>query len=66
MIDFVGWWGSVLPAFVLMLLVWRVADGFEPGYGAAAAVTVGLGTLVLPFSTLLFSHVFTAMLGSGS
>src|SRR5437763_12417409 len=24
MIDFVGWWGAVLPALVLMLLVWRV------------------------------------------
>ena len=62
-IDFIGWWGSVLPALVMMLLVWRVAEWFEPGYGAAAAVTVGLGTLVLPFSTLLFSHVFTATLG---
>ena len=46
-----------------MLLVWRVAERFEPGYGAAAAVALGLGTMVLPFSTLLFSHVFTAMLG---
>jgi hypothetical protein len=63
MIDFVGWWGSVLPAFVLMLLLWRVAEWFEPGYGGAAAVIAGLGTLLLPFSTLLFSHVFTAMLG---
>jgi hypothetical protein len=63
MIDFVGEWGSVLPALLLMLLVWRVADRFEPGYGAAAAVIVGLGTMVLPFSTLLFSHVFAAMLG---
>lgn len=63
MIDFVGWWGSVLPAFVLMLLLWRVAEAFEPGYGAASAVAAGLGTLLLPFSTLLFSHVFTAMLG---
>ncbi len=62
-IDFIGWWGSVLPAVVLMLLVWRIAERFEPGYGAAAAVITGLGTLVLPFSTLLFSHVFSAMLG---
>jgi len=63
MIDFVGWWGSVLPAFLLVLLVWRVAERFEPGYGAAAAIALGLGTMVLPFSTLLFSHVFSAMLG---
>jgi hypothetical protein len=63
MIDFVGEWGSVLPALLLLLLVWRVAERFEPGYGAAAAVVAGLGTMVLPFSTLLFSHVFAAMLG---
>ena len=63
MIDFVGVWGSVLPGLVLLLLVWRVAERFQPGYGAAAAVVVGLGTMVLPFSTLLFSHVFAAMLG---
>ncbi len=63
MIDFVGWWGAVLPGLILMLLVWRVAEAFEPGYGGAAAVIAGLGTLLLPFSTLLFSHVFGAMLG---
>ncbi|MCW3032395.1 MAG: hypothetical protein JWM60_740 [Solirubrobacterales bacterium] len=62
-IDFIGWWGNVLPAVLMMLLVWRLAERFEPGYGGAAAVAVGLGTLVLPFSTLLFSHVFAAMLG---
>ena len=56
-----GLWGNVLPGLLLLLLVWRVAERFEPGYGAAAAVTLGLGTLVLPLSTLLFSHVFTAL-----
>jgi hypothetical protein len=66
MIDFVGLWGSVLPGLLLLLLVWRVAERFEPGYGVAAAVIVGLGTMVLPFSTLLFSHVFAAMLGFAS
>jgi hypothetical protein len=63
MIYFVGLWGNVLPGIVLMLLVWRVAERFEPGYGAAAAVIVGLGTMILPLSTLLFSHVFSATLG---
>jgi hypothetical protein len=61
-IDFIGWWGAVLPGLILMGLVWKASEDFEPGYGAATAVTVGLGTLILPFSTLLFSHVFTAML----
>jgi hypothetical protein len=46
-----------------MLLVRRMGDRLEPGYGAAAAVTLGLCTLVLPFSTLYFSHVLAALLG---
>ncbi len=63
MIYLIGLWANVLPGLLLMLLVFTVANRFEPGYGAASAVIVGLGTLVLPLSTLLFSHVFTAFLG---
>ena len=63
MIYFVGLWANVLPGLLLLLAVWRVAERFEPGYGAAAAVILGLGTIVLPLSTLLFSHVFSALLG---
>jgi hypothetical protein len=63
MIYFIGLWANVMPGLFLLLLVWRAADRFQPGYGAAAAVALGLGTLVLPLSTLLFSHVFTAFLG---
>ena len=63
MVYLIGLWGNVLPGLLLLLLVWRVAERFEPGFGAAAAVTLGLGTIVLPLSTLLFSHVFTAFLG---
>ena len=63
MIYLIGLWANVLPGLLLLLLVWRVAERFEPGYGAAAAVALGLGTMVLPLSTLLFSHVFTTFLG---
>ena len=63
MIYLIGLWATVLPGLLLLLLVWRVADRFQPGFGVAAAVTLGLGTMVLPLSTLLFSHVFTAFLG---
>jgi hypothetical protein len=62
----IGLWGNVLPGLLLLLLVWRAAERFEPGYGAAAAVSLGLGTMVLPLSTLLFSHVLTAFLGFGA
>src|SRR3954447_4930120 len=58
-----GLFGCVLPALGLMLLVRRVGDRLEPGYGVAAAVTLGLCTMVLPFSTLYFSHVLAALLG---
>ena len=50
MIYLIGLWGNVLPGLLLLLLVWRVAERFEPGYGVAAAVVLGLGTMVLPFS----------------
>jgi len=66
MIYLIGLWGNVLPGLLLLLLVWRVAERFQPGYGAATAVTLGLGTMVLALSTLLFSHVFTAFLGFGA
>jgi hypothetical protein len=66
MVYLIGLWGNVLPGLLLLLLVWRLAERWEPGYGAATAIILGLGTLVLPLSTLLFSHVFTAFLGFGA
>ncbi len=62
MIYLLGLWANVLPGLLLLILVWRVAERFEPGYGAGAAAALGLGTMVLPLSTLLFSHVFTTFL----
>jgi hypothetical protein len=62
MIYLLGLWGNVLPGLLLVLLVSRVAERYEPGYGVAAAVVLGLGTMVLPFSQLLFSHMFTTFL----
>ena len=63
MVDLVGLWGNVLPAIVLLLLVWRVGERLQPGYGVATAITLGLGTIVLPLSTLLFAHILAACLG---
>ncbi len=63
MIYLVGLWANVLPGLLLLLLVWQVSERFEPGYGVSSAIALGLGTMVLPLSTLLFSHVFTAFLG---
>lgn len=55
--------GCVVPALVLLLLVRRLADTVEPGLGVAAALALGLGTLVLPFATLFFAHALSAMFG---
>jgi hypothetical protein len=63
MIYFIGLWGNVLPGLLLLLLVGHLAERMQPGYGAVTAVILGLGTLALPLSTLLFSHIFTAFLG---
>jgi hypothetical protein len=63
MIYLVGLWGNVLPGLGLLLLVWWAAERLQPGFGAATAVTLGLGTMALSLSTLLFSHIFTAFLG---
>ncbi len=63
MIYFIGLWTSVLPGLLLLALVGHLAERLQPGYGAATAVILGLGTLTLPLSTLLFSHVFAAFLG---
>ncbi|MGE5273410.1 MAG: hypothetical protein ACM3QU_06495 [Verrucomicrobiota bacterium] len=54
--------GALLPALVLLLLVSSTGDSLERGFGTAAAVTLGLSTMVLPFATMLFSHVLSATL----
>ncbi len=63
MVYFIGLWVNVLPGLLLLLLVGHIAERLQPGYGAAGAVILGLGTLTLPLSTLLFSHIFAAFLG---
>lgn len=62
----VSLWGATLAALLLLLLVRWAAEVLVPGYGTAAAVLLGLGTLVLPFSTLFFAHVLSATLGMAS
>ena len=55
--------GALLPALGLMVLMLVAVDRVTPGYGALTAVLLGAGTLLLPFSTLLFGHMLSAMLG---
>ncbi len=55
--------GCLLPALYLAALVGRAAARIAPGTGIATALALAAGTLLLPFSTLLFSHVLSALLG---
>jgi hypothetical protein len=55
--------GAVIPAVALLLLVRWVAERIEPGFGTAAAITLGLGTIVMTFAAEYFSHVIAATLG---
>src|SRR5207237_10683392 len=54
---------AALPAFLLFLVVRQIGDDWERGFGTAAAVTLGAGTLFLPFTSLFFAHVLSAFLG---
>ena len=57
---------AVFPALLLLLGVRWAADRMEPGYGTAAAVTLGLATIVMTFAAEYFSHVISAALGFGA
>src|SRR4051794_31503438 len=52
--------GAVIPAILLLLGVRWAADRFVPGYGTAAAITLGLATVVMTFAAEFFSHVISA------
>jgi hypothetical protein len=63
MLWFLGLWTVILPAAVLLFLVRWIGDRIQPGTGTVSAVTLGVATLVLPFSTLFFAHLLSATLG---
>src|SRR5262245_13866931 len=55
--------GAVIPGILMLLAVRWAADRFVPGYGTAAAITLGLATIVMTFAAEFFSHVVAAALG---
>ena len=54
---------AVVPAVLLLLGVRWAADRVEPGYGTAAAITLGIGSMLMIFASEYFSHVIAAALG---
>jgi hypothetical protein len=53
---------AVLPSVLLLLMVRSIAERLEPGYGSAAAITLGLGTILMVFAAEFFSHAVSATL----
>jgi hypothetical protein len=66
MIWALGLFGVLLPALGLLVIVARLANKVAPGTGTATALTLGAATMILPFSTLYFSHVLSALLAFGA
>jgi hypothetical protein len=54
---------AVAPSILLLFLVRWAADRVEPGYGTAAAITLGVATIVFIFAAEFFSHAISATLG---
>lgn len=57
---------ALVPAVILLVLVRRLADRMAPGFGLAAAITLGLCTIVMTFAAQYFSHVISAALAFGA
>ena len=55
--------GCAIPLLVALFLLRRIGDELAPGFGTAGAVSIGLGSLLLPFATLFFDHALSASLG---
>ena len=62
----VGLFGATLPALVLLFLLRGVVERIVPGYGTAAALAVGGGTLLAVLGTFFFAHTLAACLGFGA
>ena len=54
---------AVIPAVALLFAVRWAGERLQPGYGTAAAITLGLGTIVMTFASQYFSHLIAAALG---
>lgn len=59
----VSLWSAAIPAALLAVAMRRLALRVSPPHATAAALSLALGTMLLPFATVLFSHVLSALLG---
>lgn len=63
-----SFWSATVPAAILAVMMRRFALRVvgDPRAATAAAVSMAAGTLLLPFATVLFSHVLAATLCFGA
>ncbi len=54
---------AVIPAALLLFGVRWAANRVERGYGTAAAITLGIASMLMVFASEYFSHVIAAALG---
>ena len=59
-------WCAVLPAAVLAVLMHRAARWVDERVAVPVALALATGTMLLPFSTLLFGHVLAGALAFGA
>lgn len=59
----VALWGSMLPALILLALVFREVERLVPGYGIAAGISVGAASVLAVLATMFFDHALSACLG---
>ena len=52
---------SVLPALGLLLLIRKISERMLPGYGTAAALTLGMATMVMVFASQFFGHILASL-----
>jgi hypothetical protein len=55
--------GALIPAVAMLVMVRSLGDRVEPGFGIAAALTLGMATMVMTFASEYFPHVAGAALG---
>lgn len=61
-----GLFGALVPALLAAAIAGRLAERVAPATGAFVAAALALGTLLLPFGTLLFAHALAAALALGA
>jgi hypothetical protein len=56
----------VIPAVALLFMVRWAAERLEPGFGTAAAITLGVATILMVFAAEYFSHAVSTMIAFGT